>query len=103
MYRILLVTSLCAPLLMTAQAPPAGRSGGRGNQPPPILSCEVKQDRTVTFRIRAAGAADVKVGGAFVHGVQTLIKVDDGVWTVTLGPLNPAIYSYTFRVNGVSV
>src|SRR5437016_5823313 len=48
-------------------------------------------------------ATDVKVGGDFVQGAQQLTKADDGVWSVTLGPLNPAIYSYTFRVNGVSV
>jgi len=103
MYRIVLLTALCVPLLMTAQAPPAGRAGGRGNQPPPIVSCEVKQDRTVIFRLRAAEATDVKVGGDFVQGAQAMAKGEDGVWTVTLGPLNPAIYSYTFRVNGVSV
>src|SRR3954469_5136589 len=90
--------------LLTAQnaAAPAGR-GGRGNAPPPIASCEVKPDRTVTFRMRAPEATDVKVGGDFVQGAQQMTKADDGVWSLTLGPLNPAIYSYTFRVNGVSV
>ena len=98
MCRIFLLTSLCVPWLMNAQTPPAGR----GNAPPPIVSCEVKQDRTVTFRLRAAEATDVKVGGDFIQGPQQMTKGDDGVWTVTLGPLNPAIYSYTFRMNGVS-
>lgn len=32
-----------------------------------------------------------------------MAKSDDGIWSTTLGPLNPAIYSYSFRVNGVSV
>jgi enterochelin esterase-like enzyme len=84
---------------MTAQTPPARR----GNAPPPIVSCEVKQDRTVTFRLRAPEATDVKVGGDFIQGPQQMTKQDDGVWTLTLGPLNPAIYSYTFRLNGVGV
>src|SRR5437773_8123740 len=89
--------------LLTAQAPaPAGR-GGRGAAPPPVASCEVKPDRTVTFRMRAPEATDVKVGGDFVQGAQALTKGGDGVWSVTLGPLAPAIYSYTFRVNGVGV
>ena len=89
--------------VLTAQTPaPAGR-GGRGNAPPPIASCEVKPDRTVTFRMRAPEATDVKVGGDFVQGAQQMAKAEDGVWSLTLGPLNPAIYSYTFRVNGVSV
>jgi enterochelin esterase family protein len=87
---------------MSAQIAPAGR-GGRGNAPPPIVSCEVKQDRAVIFRLRAPEATDVKVGGDFIQGPQQMTKADDGIWSVTLGPLNPAIYSYTFRVNGVNV
>ncbi len=77
--------------------------GGRGNAPPPIVSCEVKPDRTVTFRLRAPDATDVKVAGDFVQGAQAMTKADDGVWSVTLGPLSPAIYDYTFRISGVAV
>jgi enterochelin esterase family protein len=91
------------PSLLSAQPVAAGARGGRGPQLPPIVSCEVKQDRTVTFRLRAPEATDVKVGGDFIQGPQQMTKQEDGVWDVTLGPLNPAIYSYTFRVNGVSV
>jgi enterochelin esterase family protein len=57
----------------------------------------------VTFRLRAPEAADVKVSGDFVQGAQDLKKAEDGVWSVTVGPLAPAIYNYTFRVNGVGV
>jgi enterochelin esterase family protein len=102
MSRTLLFTALCIPSFLIAQ-PAAGGRGGRGPQLPPIVSCEVKQDRTVTFRLRAPDATDVKVGGDFIQGPQQMTKQEDGVWDVTLGPLNPAIYSYTFRVNGVSV
>jgi enterochelin esterase family protein len=103
---LLAITLFLAPLL-PAQVPaaptsPAGR-GGRGNAPPAINSCEVAPDRTVTFRLRAPDATDVKVSGDFVQGPQDLKKGDDGVWTFTSAPLNPAIYSYNFRVNGVSV
>src|SRR5882757_7286788 len=100
----LFATSLAFAGLLAAQAPPpaAGR-GGRGNAPPAINSCEIRPDRTVTFRLRAPEATDVKVGGDFVQGAQAMQKAEDGVWSVTLGPLNPAIYSYTFRINGVSV
>jgi len=101
---ILTVLALTA---LTAQTPPPAGRGGRGNRTfefatPPVASCEVKPDRTVTFRLRAADATDVKVAGDFVQGLQQMTK-EDGVWSVTLGPLNPAIYSYTFRVNGVAV
>ncbi len=102
MSRTLLFAFLSIPLLLSAQ-PPAGGRGGRGPALPPIHSCEVKPDRTVTFRLRAPEATDVKVGGDFIQGPQQMTKLDEGIWEVTLGPLNPAIYSYTFRVNGVSV
>jgi enterochelin esterase-like enzyme len=90
--------------LLPAQVPaaPSGR-GGRGNAPPAYNSCEVAPDRTVTFRLRAPDAADVKVSGDFVQGAQDLKKAEDGMWSVTVGPLAPAIYNYTFRVNGVGV
>jgi enterochelin esterase family protein len=90
--------------LLPAQVPaaPAGR-GRLGNAPPAYNSCEVAPDRTVTFRLRAPEAADVKVSGDFVQGAQDLKKAEDGVWSVTVGPLAPAIYNYTFRVNGVGV
>src|SRR5579863_9129289 len=90
MYRIL-VASVLFVSLMDAQSAPAAPRGGRGNAPPPIVSWEVKQDRTVTFRLRAPDATDVKVGGDFIQGPQQMTKQDDGIWTVTLGPLNPAI------------
>ena len=80
-----------------------GGRGGRGNAAPAIKYCEVLPDRRVTFRLRAPQATQVAVAGDFVQGAQLMQRADDGVWSVTLGPLNPAIYSYTFRVNGVSV
>ena len=103
MYRTLFVASVLI-ASMNGQSAPAARAGGRGNAPPPIVSCEVKTDRSVTFRLRAPEATGRrKVGGDFIQGPQQMTKQDDGIWTATLGPLNPAIYSYTFRVNGVSV
>src|ERR1035441_2543862 len=71
--------------LLPAQVPtaPAGR-GGRGNAPPAYNSCEVAPDRTVTFRLRAPEAADVKVSGDFVQGAQDLKKAEDGVWSITV-------------------
>ncbi|MCU1236103.1 MAG: putative esterase, partial [Candidatus Solibacter sp.] len=48
-------------------------------------------------------ASDVNVIGVFVQGALALLKAEDGVLFITLGPMNPAIYSYNFRVNGVSV
>jgi enterochelin esterase family protein len=82
---------------------PAGRGGrgGRGAPPPPAATHEVNPDRTVTFHLRAPDATSVKLSGDFVQGSPDMTKGDDGVWSVTTGPLNPAVYNYTFVVDGV--
>ena len=72
-----------------------------GPQAPPRPAYEVHPDRTVTFRLHAPSAAEVKLSGDFVPGAQTMQKGDDGVWAFTSAPLNPAVYSYNFQVDGV--
>jgi enterochelin esterase family protein len=91
--------SLACSALLVAHGPPPGR--GRGNAPPPLKSIEVQANRSATFRLRAPEATDVKVSGDFVQGAQAMKKGEDGVWTFTSAPLNPAIYSYGFIVHGV--
>ena len=86
-----------------APAGAPGRGAGRGGrgaapQPPPY---EVHSDRTVLFRLRAPEAAGVKLNGDFIQGAKDMAKGDDGVWTVTVGPLAPAVYNYTFSIDGV--
>jgi enterochelin esterase-like enzyme len=78
----------------------AGR-GGRGPTTPQLPPYEVHPDRTVLFRLRAPEAASVKLNGDFQQGAKDLVKGDDGYWTITVGPLAPAVYNYTFSVDGV--
>jgi enterochelin esterase-like enzyme len=84
----------------SGQAPPAaGGRGGRGAPAP--LAYEVHPDRTVTFRLRAAQATTVGVSGDFAQTAPTMTKGQDGTWSVTVGPLRPALYNYAFTVDGV--
>jgi enterochelin esterase family protein len=69
-------------------------------QPPPVVSPEVKPDRTVVFRILAPKASAVKVAGDF--GKKDLTKDDRGVWSATVGPLEPDLYAYQLNVDGVT-
>ncbi len=65
-----------------------------------LQSHEVMPDKKVTFRIYAPKAEEVAVSGDFGQGGK-LTKDDQGVWSLTVGPLTPDFYSYTFTVNGV--
>jgi enterochelin esterase-like enzyme len=71
-------------------------------QPPPrVSSPEVHADRRVTFRLLAPNVRDVTVSGEFMQGSRPLEKAENGVWTLTVGPLEPEIYHYTFTIDGV--
>ena len=96
-------------------APPTGRAGrGGGAAAPPIVSPDVRPDRTVVFRMLAPQAQSVRVTGEMVPGggrgaaagapaPGQMTKGDNGVWSVTVGPINPGAYRYGFNVDGVSV
>ncbi len=108
---------ICAPLLGVLLLPlafgqptgPAGGSGGRGRGGPAfgsgfqaLRSPEVMTDGHVTFRYRAPNAKTVILVPE--PGDRTpMIKGDDGVWTVTIGPLQSDVYAYSFTVDGVGM
>ena len=62
-----------------------------------------REDRRVTFRIYAPKASEVAVQGDLVenYGAVPLTRDEQGVWSVTVGPLAPDFYSYSFVVDGV--
>src|SRR5579864_1368437 len=70
-----------------------------------LVSPEVLADRTVTLRFRAPEASRVDLVGEITLGKspQAMTKGEDGVWTITVGPLPPEIWSYNFRVQVVDV
>src|SRR6185437_7392304 len=106
--KIAVLSSVLA-LTMYAQppGPPAGASGRRGRgmgRGPALHSPEISSDHKVTFRLRAPQATDVKINGDWPGGRGVAMTKDDaGVWSATVGPLNPELWSYTFSVDGVSV
>lgn len=85
-----------------AQAPGAAAKKGRGDGPR-IVSPEISADRHVTFRLLAPKASDVSINGEFLKADQHLTKNDAGVWSITVGPIEPETYHYNFIVDGVKV
>jgi enterochelin esterase family protein len=65
------------------------------------LSPQVNDDHTLTLRLQASAAATVTVSGDF--GDLAMTKDAQGLWSVTTAPLEPAIYRYSFVVDGVSM
>ncbi len=93
--------SITARATSRAASPGAqAQSQGRRRSPNDTLkSTEVAPDHKVTFRIYAPKATEVSVSGDFGGGKMT--KDEQGVWSITVGPLTPDFYSYTFNVDGV--
>ena len=84
---------------------------------PQLVSPEIHSDNTVTFRLSAPNAKDVKVTGDFLPkqkittpfgefdgpGTADLVE-KDGVWEYTTpSALAPELYSYTFLVDGLKI
>lgn len=84
----------------------------------PVVSPEVHDDNTVTFRLKAPKAVKVQVTGDFLPtqkiktpfgefdgpGIADLTENKDGVWEFTTPePLKPELYSYTFLVDGLKI
>lgn len=72
-------------------------------QPAAIVSPEVHADRSVTFRIAAPKAQEVTFKGDWHSDPLKMTKAGDGIWSLTVGPLPPAIYIYSFTVDGIAM
>jgi len=66
-----------------------------------IVSPDIGPDHRVTFRLLAPKASQVSVSGEFMKGSQALEKNAEGLWSTTVGPIEPEIYYYNFTVDGV--
>lgn len=84
----------------------------------PVVSPEIHDDNTVTFRLKAPKAVKVQVTGDFLPtqkittpfgefdgpGVADLKEGKDGVWEYTTPePLAPELYSYSFIVDDLKM
>ncbi len=70
---------------------------------PFIVSPQINKDNMVTFRYLAPGAKEVTLSAQFEKAPVPMVKDSLGIWSVTVGPISPDIYPYSFRVDGVTV
>ena len=95
--------TVLALLVMASLTSPRAEAQPPRRQPTPndtLKSTEVGPDHKVTFRIYAPKADDVSLSGDF-GAAGKMAKDDKGVWSLTVGPLRPDFYTYTFHVDGV--
>lgn len=72
-----------------------------GQRPPSISSPDVHPDNTITFRYYSRTAQKVSVSGEMLSAPQQMTKDTSGIWSVTVGPVRPDIYPYSFWVDSV--
>ena len=72
---------------------------------PQVVSPEVTADRRISFRIVAPQAREIRLNASDIPGLgqnTRLTKADNGVWELTVGPLDSGAYRYNFNVDGVA-
>src|SRR5690349_21822899 len=89
---LLLALSLVS-VTVAAQSPPP--------RPPSISSPDVHPDHSITFRYFSRRAQKVTLSGEFLSAPVPLKKDTSGIWSVTVPPVKPDIYPYSFTVDTV--
>ena len=96
------IVAICMMVLLMPVAALAQQALWGGSK---LVSPEIHENKTVTFRIKAPKAVKVQVLGDFLSkGVADLVENKEGVWEYTTPePLAPELYSYAFVVDGLKV
>ncbi|QHV98521.1 alpha/beta hydrolase [Spirosoma endbachense] len=87
----LLSALLCSTLTIVAQRPPS------------ISSPDVHPDHSITFRYYSRTAKKVTMNGEFLTAPVAMTKDTSGIWSVTVPPVKPDIYPYSFSVDSVQL
>jgi enterochelin esterase family protein len=103
-FALLAVNSLFSQVHAQNAAPALSRTNSPLRRPLfGVVSPEVHTNRTVTFRLGAPEARGVKVSGDWPGDATELTRDTNGVWSATIGPLEPDIYGYNFKVDNLSI
>jgi len=87
------------------QAPPPGPAAFAApgvTAAPRLRSPQISDDHHVTLRIYAPKASEVTFNADWIGATNLpMTKDDQGVWSITVGPLDAQLYGYWFLVDGI--
>src|SRR5437660_1467606 len=96
----MIAVALTVSVVLAQQAPPRPPAiAGQGK--PQFVSPDIQPDRKITFRISAPTASGVRL--RFANKDYPMTRRDKGVWSATVGPVQPEIYQYSFEIGGARV
>ncbi len=97
-------TSVLAALLIVGNSLLVNAQEISAMQAPKIVSPEVNEDKSVTFRVLSEKATEVTLNGSWMDFGETLplTKGEQGVWSVKIDPLASSMYHYNFFIDGVA-
>ena len=70
-------------------------------RPPALSSPNVNPDHSITFRYYSKTAQRVTLKGEFLKSPLPFTGDTSGIWTVTVPPVKPDIYPYSFLVDSI--
>jgi len=70
---------------------------------PLISSPDVHADHSITFKLNGRKAQRVWLDAQFLSKPQLMTKDTSGIWSITVPPVKPDIYPYSFWVDSVQI
>jgi enterochelin esterase family protein len=78
-------------------------SSAYAQRAPQVSSPEINADNSITFRVYARDARKVWLSAQFLNTPQAMSKDTSGIWSITVGPVTPDIYPYSFWIDSVQI
>lgn len=75
----------------------------KAQRAPSLNSPEVHADHSITFRVYARKAQQVKLDAQFLKSPALMTKDTSGVWSIIVAPVKPDIYPYSFWIDTVQI
>src|ERR1035438_1317385 len=100
LFRLVVATACMLAAQNSSHSKNTYHSAGGAAAQARMVSPQVNPDRTIIFRLSAPHASQVALS---FSGPKPMTKDAAGIWTATVGPVEPEIYQYNFVVDGLRI